>query len=123
MIKINSSKNPKVQEREVLFAIHSRAAQYFQEELFKSREGRLAQQYLNSRLVSQDSIKKFNLGYAPGGANGLLQKLKRDFSLKHLKLSGLIQNSEKMNQSYDRFRKRVIFPIDNESGKIIGFGG
>ena len=121
--KINSSKNPKVQEREILFAIHSRAAQYFQEELFKSREGRLAQQYLNSRLVSQDSIKKFNLGYAPGGANGLLQKLRRDFSLKHLKLSGLIQNSEKMNQSYDRFRKRVIFPIDNESGKIIGFGG
>ena len=121
--KQNSSNNPKVQEREILLAIHSKAAQYFQEELFKSREGRLAQQYLNSRLVSQDSIKKFNLGYSPGGAKGLLQKLKGDFSLKHLKLSGLIQNSEKMGQSYDRFRKRVIFPISNESGKIIGFGG
>ena len=121
--KINSSNDPKVQEREILFTIHSRAAQYFQEELFKSREGRLAQQYLNSRLVSQDSIKKFDLGYAPGGAKGLLQKLKGDFSLKHLKLSGLIQNSEKMDQSYDRFRRRVIFPISNESGKIIGFGG
>jgi DNA primase len=53
----------------------------------------------------------------------LLQKLKADFSLDQLRLSGLVQRSERDSSHFDRFRRRVMFPIWNEAGKIVAFGG
>ena len=115
--------DPKARERRILFEIHKRALQYFQNQLSLGREGRWAQQYLERRALSPQVIERFGLGYAPSQSDRLLQRLRADFSLDQLRLSGLIQRNEMDSHHYDRFRRRIIFPIQNESGKTVAFGG
>jgi len=113
----------KSRERLILLEIHKRALQYFQNQLSLGREGRWAQQYLESRALSPQAIERFGVGYAPSQSDRLLQSLRTHFSLDQLRLSGLIQRNERDSRHYDRFRRRIIFPIQNESGNTVAFGG
>ncbi len=119
----NPATDPKARERRILLEIHARAGQHFQDELSSGGEGRRAQRYLAGRALSQAILERFGMGYAPSGSYRLLQKLKAEFSLDQLRLSGLVQRSEQDSRHYDRFRRRVMFPIWNEAGKIVAFGG
>jgi DNA primase len=105
----------KSDQRKQLFEIHEQAAAYF-EQMLSTDEAVAARQVVEKRRVGEVFAKKFRLGYAP--ANGLLNHLR----LKQPVASGLFVKNDR-GEIYDRFRRRLMFPIWNERGKIIGFGG
>jgi DNA primase len=105
----------KSEERKQLFEIHERAAAYFQE-MLSTDDAAPARQVLQTRQVTDEFAERFKLGYAP--AAGLMNHLR----LKDPLASGLFVKNDR-GDVYDRFRRRLMFPIWNERGKPIGFGG
>jgi DNA primase len=111
------------QQRTVLGKLHEQAARFYVEELSRTREGKLARAYLNDRGLSDDIIKLFNIGYAPGGGDALLRRLRETGTKKEaLEASGLV-NKDERGTLYDRFRRRIMFPIATEGGRTVAFGG
>jgi DNA primase len=111
-------------QRTKLLDLHERAAAWFEAQL-QSTEGTRAREYLTSRGVTAATIQKFRIGYAPEGYQGLRSVLEKLESPEILRLSGLFSSKEQENGApgtpYDRFRKRITFPIANESGRVIAF--
>jgi len=105
----------KSDERKQLFEIHERAAAYFQE-MLSTDEAAPARQVLEKRQIKPAFVKRFGLGYGP--SSGLMNHLR----LQDPVASGLFIRNER-GEVYDRFRRRLMFPIWNERGKTIGFGG
>ncbi len=105
----------KFDERKQLFEIHERAAAYFKQMLATDEAGP-ARQVIEKRKVLPAFVERFNLGYAP--ATGLMNYLR----LKDPVNSGLFVKNDR-GEIYDRFRRRLMFPIWNERGRVIGFGG
>ncbi len=105
----------KSEERQQLFEIHDRAAAYFHE-MLSMEEASPARQVLEKRKIQPAFIERFRIGYAP--AAGLLNVLR----LKDPVSSGLFVRNDR-GEVYERFRRRLMFPIWNERGKTIAFGG
>jgi DNA primase len=110
-------------ERKLLLKIHEKATQFFRAQLSSSQEGRKASSYLIDRGLQEGTLEKFLIGYSVNSTNALSRSLGQHFTRKDLLDSGLIQKSDSDGSIYDRFRRRVIFPIRNESGSVIAFGG
>lgn len=110
-------------EKESLYHLNERAAAYFHEMLFGRPEGKKALEYLKGRGVEERVARRFYLGYAPQGGQGLAAFLSKEgLSLKNAVRLGLI--SERGPQYYgEKFFDRIIFPITNAGGKVVGFGG
>ena len=104
-----------------LLEIHEAAAQIFQDNL-RASTGAETRQYLASRNVSPESISEFRLGLADASGQQLVQRLKK-FGESLLLESGLIAKAQDGDRLYDRFRHRLMFPIHNDAGKLIAFGG
>ena len=114
----------RLDEIDKIYYANQLACQYFNFCLKDESLGNRAREYLDKRKVSVESIKLFSIGYAPSAWEGLLNYAKRKgLGSKTLEGAGLVIKSEKKKGYYDRFRDRLIFPIFNLSGKIIGFGG
>ena len=94
------------------------AARFFADQLRKSAA---AQSYLAGRRVSPELVERFGLGYAPEGWHELANALAPRVALADLEAAGLVGRSE--GGPYDRFRHRLMFPIQNQSGRLVGFGG
>ncbi|OGQ75589.1 MAG: DNA primase [Deltaproteobacteria bacterium RIFCSPLOWO2_12_FULL_60_16] len=111
------------EEKEALYHINERAAAYFHEMLFGRPEGKRPLEYLKARGVQEELARRFYLGYATQGGQGLVAFLKKEgLPLNHAIRLGLI--GERGPQRYgEKFFERVIFPIANAAGKIVGFGG
>ena len=101
------------------------AQKYFTEQLFESEEGKtIALPYLKERELSTGLIESFNLGWAPTGRDNFSNwALNNAYSKEMLVKTGLSIESERDGKLYDRFHERIIFPIHNVSGKVVGFGG
>ncbi len=113
----------RLKEREQFFAINKLAANYYQQ-LLNDQPGAAAREYLAHRGVSNQCIEKFGLGYAPAGWNHLLKHMANQGVVTQKLLQvGLIISRSKGEGFYDRFRQRLMFPIYNTQGKVIGFGG
>jgi DNA primase len=110
------------QQRATLVELHRLAAEFFARQLTESAEGKVARAYLEDRGLDQEVIARFGLGYAPSSGDFLFHHLKPKYPEKLVELSGLVIRDQG-GRHYDRFRRRIIFPIENESGKIIAFGG
>ncbi|HKZ53663.1 MAG TPA: DNA primase [Candidatus Acidoferrales bacterium] len=109
--------------RTALTKLHEQAARFYQEQLHNSKEGKLARAYLNDRGLTDEVIKTFGLGYAPGTGDALLRRLRDAGAEKEaLEASGLV-NRDDRGTLYDRFRRRIMFPIASESGRVAAFGG
>ncbi len=109
--------------RGALLDMHAIAARLFQDNL-RGPQGAEARSYLSKRGVSQELIETFELGYADSSGQALMRKFaERNFSAEQLEASGLVRKRNEGPGFYDAFRGRLIFPIHNESGKVIGFGG
>jgi DNA primase len=130
--------------RTVLLEIHERAVSFFQECL-RRPEGARAREYLAGRGLNPDVIKAFRLGYAPDSGFLLKDRLKGEFAEEALRESGLFSWKENSQPSasdsapddklttndqrptttsiYSKFRNRVVFPITNETGRVIAFTG
>jgi len=114
--------------RRKLLDLHEAAALFFEEQL-RAPEGAFAREYLAGRGVTADAIRTFHIGYAPDNFNALREKLAPMADPQTLRISGLFSSKDSEDQGgnlipgrlYDRFRKRVMFPICNESGRVIAF--
>ena len=111
-------------ERETLFAVCNYAKDFFVKSLHETEEGKsLGLTYFQERGFSKSTIDKFQLGYAAQDRNTFTQTaLQNGYTLDNLEKSGLTSAKEN-NVFVDRFYGRVIFPIQNFSGKVVGFGG
>ncbi len=110
------------QQRSVLVEIHREAQSFFVKQLEGALEGKAARAYLEDRGLNKDAIERFGIGYAPSGGDALLRHLKPKYSDKLLVDSGLLSRDQSAGRLFDRFRRRITFPISNESGKIVAFG-
>ena len=110
--------------RAKLLELHETATAWFEEQL-RGPEGAVAREYLAGRGLSIEGIAKFRIGYAPDSFNALRDRLSGMADNETLRASGLFASKEQGDGSqgpiYDRFRKRVMFPIANESGRVIAF--
>lgn len=108
--------------RNRLLEINKEAAKYFVYQL-RSAQGQHAMKYLKGRELSEETIKKFGLGYSNKYSDDLYQYLKgKGYEDSILKESGLISMDEKKG-AYDKFWNRVMYPIMDVNSKVIGFGG
>jgi DNA primase len=110
------------QARTLLIEMHRVAQAFFAKNLENTSEGKVARAYLEDRGLSKAVIEQFGIGYAPSGGDILLRQLKTKYPDKLLVESGLISRDQNSNRLFDRFRRRITFPIANESGKIVAFG-
>lgn len=110
-------------ERESMLALNEFALSFFERTLTETEEGRnIGLAYFRERGISDASIKKFRLGYAPEKRDALaLEAMKKGYSAEMLKSTGLCSASER-GTLYDKYRGRVIYPIFGLSGKVLGFG-
>ena len=109
------------QQRAVLVEIHREAQSYFARQLEGTLEGKAARAYLEDRGIDRDTIVRFGIGYAPSGGDLLLRHLKPKYQEKALVECGLISRDQS-GRLFDRFRRRITFPIANESSKIVAYG-
>ncbi len=108
--------------KERIYAANKEAARYFYATLM-SAQGKTAQAYLARRGLDAKIVKRFGLGYAPAGWENLVSFLEeRDFTKEELVRAGLAVKGKKEGECYDAFRDRVIFPIIDTSGRVLGFG-
>ncbi len=111
-------------QRSKLLDLHEAATTWFQDQL-KSPEGAGAREYLTGRGVTADAISKFRIGFAPDSYSALRDRLAPGVDPEVLRASGLFSWKEQEDGTsgnlYARFRKRITFPIVNESGKVIAF--
>lgn len=117
--------SPQAQKlEEQVLEIHERALAFFRRNLTGTPEGAQALAYLRTRGLSDDTIRTFQLGYAPKGWDGLTNHFKAwKTPPALLEKAGLAIPGKKAGEYYDRFRGRTIFPIFNASGKPVAFGG
>src|SRR5215467_4843537 len=109
------------QQRATLVEMHREAQTFFVRQLEGTLEGKAARAYLEDRGLDKDAVSRFGIGYAPSGGDTLLRHLKSKYNEKLLSDSGLISRDQG-GKLFDRFRRRITFPIANESGKIVAFG-
>jgi DNA primase len=109
-------------QRSGLVEMHREAAAFFARHLQQSPEGKVARAYLEDRGLDNEAMKRFGLGFAPSAGDTLFRFLKQKYPEKILEVSGIVSRDQS-GRFYDRFRRRIMFPISNEAGKVIAFGG
>lgn len=121
--KMTPSQKREFDLKALLIRINNAAAGYYNYILEKTDEGKKGKEYFNKRLLNRETISKFKLGYALESWDGLAGFLgKKQVDLKKAEQAGLLI-PKKNGGYYDRFRGRVIFPIHNMEGQVVGFGG
>ncbi len=118
-------------EKDKLYQINHLAAEFFHYLLLNHRAGKKALNYILQRGISKQSLEKFKLGYAPAMWDGLQGFLvgKKGYKAEDLEKAGLIikrageQESRKVEGYYDRFRDRLMFPLSDHRGNVVGFAG
>ena len=110
-------------EKESLFLVSEFASKYFQDQLINTEEGKaIALSYFKERGFTNDTIKKFSLGYSPNTWDAFTKEaLGKGYKLEFLDKTGLTIVGE--DKQFDRFKGRVMFPIQSMSGRVLGFGG
>ena len=108
-------------QRALLVEIHREAQTFFTRQLEGTLEGKAARAYLSDRGMDNDVLTRFGIGYAPSGGDLLLRQLRAKYPEKLLVESGLISRDQS-GRLFDRFRRRITFPIANDSGKIVAYG-
>ena len=110
-------------EQERLWALHKEAARFFHSKLI-APEGAAALRYALGRGMPKSTIINFGIGYAPDTWTSLVDFLRaKGYTDKELRASGLVTVSKKNGNLFDRFRDRLMFPIIDVRGNVIGFGG
>ena len=123
-IGTTQTQSPSKSKHTVLFKINSLVSKYYQAVLKQNKSTQSPGAYLEARSISDEVIDEFALGYAPEGWDNLVKFLNsKKVPLNLAEKLGLIVNKKGGDGFYDRFRNRVMFPIINIDGKVVGFGG
>ena len=120
--QLNEDQKQALQTADSLFALNQYAQQFFSQQLLETEEGKaIGLSYFEERGFSNNTIQKFQLGYSPEAKDIFTQAaLQHQFNPELLLKAGLVSN--RYDQLQDNYRGRVIFPIHNHSGKVVGFG-
>ena len=117
----NGKKSKTTEKKELLYKVNVEAARFFFSNLMSTKSSK---EYFLNRGIKEETIKKFGLGYSKDSWNSLIFHLrKKGFKDEILLEAGLVSTSEKTGNQYDRFRNRVMFPVFDYRGNVIGFGG
>ncbi|HVR06017.1 MAG TPA: DNA primase [Solirubrobacteraceae bacterium] len=109
--------------RERLLELLARTAAYYERCLWESKEAARAREYLAGRGLSEESLRAFGVGYSPSAWDRVLLASRRGgYSEQELYLAGLVQRSQENGRLYDRFRGRIMFPLADLRGRVLGFG-
>ncbi len=101
----------------------SRTADFYERYLWESEEAARPREYLRSRGLGEEILRAFRVGYSPSAWDRLLRGSKRSgFSAVELYATGLAQRSQQTGRLYDRFRARIMFPLSDIRGRVLGFG-
>lgn len=112
------------EEKQWMLKAHHLVTQLYHHMLMERSEGQKARDYMHKRGFTEETIKHFQIGYAPKAWDFLTRFLeKRQFPLHIMEKAGLLIKADDGKRYFDRFRDRVIFPIWNHQGQVIGFGG
>ena len=110
-------------QQERLWALHKEAARFFHSQLY-APVGKTALEYAFGRGMSKSILTTFGVGYAPDSWDSLVRAMRaKGYTDQELKDSGLVTVSQKNGNIFDRFRDRLMFPIIDVRGNVIGFGG
>ena len=110
-------------QQERLWALHKEAARFFNTQLY-APAGQQGLQYAQKRGLPKSTLTKFGIGFAPDSWDSLTVAMRaKGYTDQELKDSGLVSESKKNGRIYDRFRNRLMFPIIDVRGNVIGFGG
>jgi DNA primase len=105
----------------ILYDINAAAAEAWNNEFENSKR---AQEYLKERKLNRETISEFEIGFAANSFDALtVHLISKGFAVNDLVRAGLVFKSENANKYIDRFRGRIMFPIHNHSGKVVGFSG
>jgi DNA primase len=111
-------------ERQTLYQLMEEAAQFYHRQLMESSEARGIREYLQKRGLSDESLKQFQIGFAPSSGHALRDAAQRKgWSSEVLEKGGLLRRRESGTGSFDNFWNRIMFPIWDSQGRIIAFGG
>jgi DNA primase len=123
-IPLEPARNSRASSENKVYYTANKAAMLFFEEQLQSREGEAARKYLAGRGLSEETIRSFHIGFAPDSWNSLGNFLgRKGISGAAAEKCGLLAERKGGSGYYDRFRNRVMFPIIDLSGEVIGFGG
>ncbi len=125
-LEIPTSGTPAAQEQQPLYTVLEQAASYFQQWLQHPPQAAPATHYLQQRGLHESIIQEYRLGYVPPGWDNLKRVMVSSptpTAAQSLVAAGLLIEKEVGGHSYDRFRERIIFPIRDLRGRVIGFGG
>ncbi|OGB75040.1 DNA primase [candidate division Kazan bacterium RIFCSPHIGHO2_01_FULL_49_10] len=121
-VQLQSRSSGEWGSKNVLFNINELAAKFYEKAIADSTEGRQALNYLVSRGLSRETAKTFRIGYAPSGWDYLIKFLeRRGYKLEDIEKAGLLV--QRARGYSDKFHHRLMFPITNASGKVVGFTG
>jgi DNA primase len=113
----------KRKRRERLLELLNRTATYYERYLWESEEAAKAREYLLGRGLGEEILREFRVGYAPSAWDRVLSASRRGgFSERELYDTGLAQRSKENGRIYDRFRSRIMFPLADMRGRVLGFG-
>ena len=119
-----SSSGEKIVDLAELFNSLQLAQEFFQLQLRENPQGSRAVEYLKGRGINGTVARDFGIGFAPSGWDNLVRHLsEKSCSTETLIASGLATTRENSSGAYDRFRDRIMFPIRDHRGRVIGFGG
>lgn len=113
-------------KKDRLYAVHEQVCTWYEEILHRTADGGVARQYVDKRQLGAEVMKAFRVGYAPDSFEALLKRTRdAGFSDEEIEASGLfgIRENPGRERFYDRFRGRLMFPIRDEMGRVIGFSG
>ncbi len=109
--------------RERLLELLNRTTSYYERYLWESSEAKPAREYLAGRGLGEEILREFRVGYAPSAWDRVLLASRRGgFSERELYATGLAQRSKENGRPYDRFRSRIMFPLADVRGRVLGFG-
>jgi DNA primase len=109
--------------RQRLLELLNRTTAYYERFLWESEEAARARDYLKGRGLGEEILREFRVGYAPSAWDRVLSASRRGgFSEQELYTTGLAQRSKENGRPYDRFRSRIMFPLTDIRGKVLGFG-
>ena len=112
--------------KDVLYKIHTDAAAFYHRILLEGPDAEEARRYIEERDLPPNLVKQFQIGYSPNNWEGLLTRaLKKGYTAEQLEAAGLAVPSDRGGRTshYDRFRNRIMFPICDHIGRVIGFSG
>lgn len=123
-IPLQSPDERRAAEKNRLCSLLQEAESFFHQILLSGADGPRARRYLRGRGLDGATVRAFKLGFAPPGWDNLKQHLMGlGYEEEELLTVGVLSQSEESGRTYDRFRERIIFPIRNKQGELVGFAG